>query len=94
MKLTEQEIKPSIWEKLVEQEVEIILEQKIKEIKERSNLHAYFDNEQIQSHSLMIETIVKMASFLAGCLYDFLISHQNKDFQLDEDAYSSSVLKI
>jgi hypothetical protein len=86
MKLTEQEIEPTIWEKIVEQEIGIILNERVKEIYRRYKLHPDFNDDLIQRSYLSIkETITKITSFIAASLYDFIISHQNKDFQLDED---------
>ena len=86
IRLTEQEIPATIWEKLVEQDIEITLEKGLKEINRKSNLSLDFNDEHIQrSYFPLKEATKKINSYVISNLFDFIISHKDTNFLLDED---------
>jgi hypothetical protein len=86
IRLTEQEIPATIWEKLLEQDVEITLEKGLKEINRKSNPSLDFNDELIQRSYLPLkETAKKINSYIIPNLFDFIISHKDENFALNED---------
>jgi hypothetical protein len=86
IRLTEQEMPATILEKLLEQDVEIKLEKGLKEINRKSNLSLDFNDEHIQRSYLPLkEAIKKINSYVIQNLFDFIISHKDANFLLDED---------
>jgi hypothetical protein len=76
---TEEEIQQSRWERIIENEVGMALDNEIKEA------YGSFDNDMIKkTHSVMKEVTIKIASSLASGLYEFYIAHEHDRFELDE----------
>jgi hypothetical protein len=83
----EEEIQQEMWEKIIESEVGMTVDDKVKELVQRSTLSRSFEDSMInKSHPFMMEVTKKIASPLASMLYHFFyVSHKKDDgFQLDE----------
>jgi hypothetical protein len=85
---TEEEIQQDVWEKIIESEVGIAVDNKVKELVQRSDTlsRSFFDDGMIKkSHPVMMEVTKKIASSLASTLYEFYLVRKKDDkFRLDE----------
>jgi hypothetical protein len=82
---TEEEIQQAKWEKIIENEVGMALDNEVKELVQRSNASLSFDTDVIKKcHSVMREATIKIASSLASTLYEFYVAHKHHRFELDE----------
>ena len=71
---TEEEIQQAKWEKIIENEVGMALDNEVKELVQRSNASLSFDTDVIKNcHSVMREATIKIASSLASTLYEFYV---------------------
>jgi hypothetical protein len=79
---TEEEIQQSKWEKIIENEVGLGVDDEFKGLVQRASL----DNDSMiqKSHQVMREVTKKIASSLASMLYEFYVVHKHDRFELDE----------
>jgi len=76
---TEEEIQQSTWERIIENEVGMALDNEVKEA------YGSFDTDLIKKrHSVMREATIKIASSLASTLYEFYVAHKHDGFELDK----------
>jgi hypothetical protein len=83
-KIIEANIEDSVWEEIIEESFSLVLD---KIIESKYNLSSdYFNNEVTnQSYSLMKEFISKSLANMMSRSFEFNVSYQNNDFQLDKE---------
>jgi hypothetical protein len=75
---SEQEISPSIWEQIVEDEME-------KKIDERTKNLPCFNEKVAQFYSPIKELLLKHGSYLTSAMYGLHMKHDNEKFELGEE---------
>lgn len=85
---TEEEIQQDMWEKIIENEVGLAVDNKVKQLVQRSDTlsRGFFNDSMIsKSHPVMMEVTKKIASSLASMLYEFyLVRKKDGKLGLDE----------
>lgn len=90
-RITDQELSPDILQKIIEDMIDAILEKGIKFRFPTIN----FDDQLIRrSHHPLKEAAKKIGSFLASAQFDFVLSHEDKKFELSDDVYAQLVKVI
>jgi hypothetical protein len=84
MKIASRQIEDSLWEEIIVEEVSSILDQKRRELVHNANLELPFMDDRL-FHSVMKETVTRIASNLASRIYEFHIAHKDDRFQWDRD---------
>ena len=84
-RIIDQELPPDIFRKITEDMIESILEEGIRTKFPTSNI----DDQLIQrSHQPLKEAAKNIGSHFESTQFDFIVSHEDKSFKLDDDAYA------
>lgn len=87
-RITDQELSPDILQKITEDMIDVILEKGIKIKFPTINV----DDQLIRlSHHPLKEAAKKIGSFLASAQFDFILSHEDKEFRLSDEVYAQLV---
>jgi hypothetical protein len=87
-RITDQELPTDVFQKIIEDMIDAILEKGIKTRFPTIN----FDDQLIRrSHHPLKEAAKKIGSFLASAQFDFILSHEDKKFELSDDVYTQLV---
>jgi hypothetical protein len=84
MKIASRQIEESLWEEIIVEEVSSLLDKKRRELVQKLNPELPLMDDRL-FHSVMKETVARIASNLASRIYEFHIAHKDDRFQWDRD---------